>query len=69
MYRAAQLASTFNTANKRLNYNNALQPVIRENQICLRVDAETLKRERPEVYKQVMAITRFLDSKLLELEV
>jgi hypothetical protein len=43
-------------------------PVVKANQICLRVDAERLSVEYPDVYERVIAIVAFLDSTLLDLD-
>jgi hypothetical protein len=65
MSRVAQLSSIFDKR-KRLIYSDALLPVVRDNNICLRVNEEKLKTEFPGIYESVIAILIFLDAKRLD---
>jgi len=65
MSRVAQLSSIFDKR-KRLIYSDALIPVIKDNNVYLRVNEEKLKKEFPGIYESVIAILVFLDVKRLD---
>jgi len=67
MYRVAILASKFDNR-KRLNYSDALVPMIYNEQRVLRIDKEALRNNFPEIYDNIIEMIAATGAKLLILD-